>query len=227
MDGSLGLHSLHLISFFGQGLAWVWAFLPSIQPLSFFTCGLWVNQCTCHAIPLFLPCYHLTCACWASFGPAMHFSFIQFTLPSVSIGLILIPSWPSLAHFITLGILDPLYPFGHPWPILFLHSHKLLLHHLGFPNLITTPFAFKACWPLYQPHLLIHFFRFLRPIFACFPFLIIPIGLLLPCLGSLGPVCFLWGLSTILQAHRPLFLPFGFYGFLLILLILLSYSPIL
>ena len=128
----------------------------------------------------------------------MHFSFIQFTLPSVSIGLILIPSWPSLAHFITLGILDPLYPFGHPWPILFLHSHKLLLHHLGFPDLITTPFAFKACWPLYQPHLLIHFFRFLRPIFACFPFLIIPMGLLLPSLGSLRPVCFLWDLFFIL-----------------------------
>ena len=179
----------------------------------------------CHSIafamlPLDLCLLGLFWACHALFFYSIHVAQCFYWVNPYTILAFLSP-------FYYFGILDPLYPFGHPWPILFLHSHKLLLHHLGFPDLITTPFAFKACWPLYQPHLLIHFFRFLWPIFACFPFLIIPMGLLLPCLGSLGPVCFLWGLSTILQAHRPLFLPFGFYGFLLILLILLSYSPIL
>ena len=43
MNEFLGLHSLHLISFFGLGLVWVWVLLPSIRPLSFFTSGLWDN----------------------------------------------------------------------------------------------------------------------------------------------------------------------------------------
>ena len=154
----------------------------------------------------------------------MHFSLIQFMLPDVSAGLIPIPSWAFLAHFIPLGILDLLYSFGHPWPILFLHSHRRLLCLFGFPGPIIISFTFEVCWSLYQSHLLIPFFRLLRPIFACFPFLIIPIGLQLPSLGSLGPVCFLWSLSTILQAHGSLFLPFEFNGFLLTLLILLPYS---
>ena len=136
-------------------------FFLQLGPLSFFTLSLWVDQYSYHAIPLLLPCYHLTCACCASFGPIMYFSLIQFMLSSVSARLILIQSWASSTQFIPLGIPSLLYSFEHPWPILFLHSHKLLLHHLGFPDLITTPFAFKACWPLYQPHLLIHFFRFL------------------------------------------------------------------
>ena len=224
VNESPSLHSLHLISFFGLGLAWVQALLPSIQPLSFFTSSLWVNQCSCHAMSLLLPCYHLTCACQASFGSAMHFSLIQFMLPDVSASLIPIPSWAFLAHFIPLGILDLLYSFGHPWPILFLHSHRRLLCLFAFPGPIIISFTFEVCWSLYQSHLLIPFFRLLRPIFACFPFLIIPIGLQLPSLGSLGPVCFLWSLFTILQAHGSLFLPFEFNGFLLALLILLPYS---
>ena len=158
VDESLDFHSLHLILFFGLGLAQECALLPSVRPLSFFTSGLWVDQCSCHAIPLLLPCYHLTCACWVSFGPAMYFSLIQFTLSSVFAWLILIPSWASLTHFIPLGILDPLYSFGHLWPILFLHSHGLLLRFLGFLGLITISFTFGIYWPLYQPYLLIPFF---------------------------------------------------------------------
>ena len=122
----------------------------------------------------------------------MYFSFIQFTLPSISTGLILIPSWASLAHFIPLGILNPLHSFGHPKPIPFLHSHELLLNISGFPSPITISFTFGVCWPLHQPHLLIHFFGLLQPIFAYFLFLIIPMSLLLPSLSSLGPICFLW-----------------------------------
>ena len=48
-------------------------------------------------------------------------------------------------------------------------------------------------------------------------------GLLLFYLGSFRLACFFWGLFTILQAHGPLFLPFGFNGFLLTLLILLPH----
>ena len=56
------------------GLAWVWTFPSSIQPLP----SLWVGWHFCHATPLFLPCYYLTCACWASFGPVVHFPSAQF-----------------------------------------------------------------------------------------------------------------------------------------------------
>ena len=76
------------------------------------------------------------------------FLFIQFTLSSVSAGLILIPSWAFLVNFIPLGILDPLYSFGHPWPIPFLHYHGLLLCLLGFPDPIIISFTFQSCWPL-------------------------------------------------------------------------------
>ena len=71
---------------------------------------LWAYHVLFYA--LLLPWYHLTCACWASFGPAMYFSFTQFTLPNTSTGLILMQSWASLAHFIPLGILGPFYSFG-------------------------------------------------------------------------------------------------------------------
>ena len=158
MDESLGLHPLHLISFFGLGFAWVWDLLPSVRPLSFFISSLWVGQCSCHAILLLLPCYHLTYACWASFRPAMYFSLTQFTLLSVSARLICMPSWASLEHLIPLGILGPLYFFGRPWPIPFLHSHGLLLRLLGFSSPITISLTFRVYWHLYQPHLLIPFF---------------------------------------------------------------------
>ena len=128
----------------------------------------------------------------------MYFSFIQFTLPSISTGLILIPFWASSAHFIPLGILDPLNSFGHPRPIPFLHSHRLLLNLSGFPGPTTMSFTFEVCWLLHKPHLLIPFFRLLRPIFACFPFLIIPMSLLLPSLGSLGLFVFFGAFFTVL-----------------------------
>ena len=133
-------------------------FFLQLGPLSFFTSGLWVNQYSYHAIPLLLPYYHLTCACCASFGPIMYFSLIQFMLSSVSARLILIQSWASSTHFIPLGIPSLLYSFEHPWPILFLHSHGLLLRLLDFSGPITISFTFEIHWPLYQSHLLIPFF---------------------------------------------------------------------
>jgi len=44
--------------------------------------------------------------------------------------------WGFLGPFILLGILGPFHFLGHPWPILILHSHGLLLSLLGFlgPN---------------------------------------------------------------------------------------------
>ena len=42
VDESLSLHSLHLF-FFRLGLAWVWALLPSVRPLSLFSSSLWVE----------------------------------------------------------------------------------------------------------------------------------------------------------------------------------------
>ena len=71
-------------------------------------------------------------------------SLIQFTLPNISARLILIPSQASLAHFIPLGILVPLYSFRHPWPNPFLHSLRLLLRLLGFPGPITISFTFEG-----------------------------------------------------------------------------------
>ena len=125
------------------------------------------------------------------FGPTMHFSFIQFTL-------LIVFCWVN--PYTILGFLGPFYSIGHPWPIPFLHSHELFLCLFGFPRLTTIFFTFGACWPLYQPHLLILFFGLLRPLFACFLLLIIPMSLLLPFLGSLGPVCFLW---AFLLFYRP------------------------
>ena len=120
----------------------------------------------------------------------MYFSLIQFTLPSIYARLILIPFWDSLAHL---------------WASL---THFSLLSILGsFHSYILMGFCkiFRAS-PAQLPypllfHLLIHFFGLLRPIFACFPFLIIFMGLLLPSLGSLGLVCFLLG--SFLLFYKP------------------------
>ena len=97
----------------------------------------------------------------------------------------------SFAYFIPMDILDLLHSFRHSQPIPILHAHGLLLNLSSFPSPITIPFTFGVYWPFYQPHLLILSFGLFRPIFACLPFLIIPMGLLLLTLGSLGPACFL------------------------------------
>ena len=112
-----------------------------------------------------------------------------------------------------LGFLGPflrlLHSFGHPSPIPFLHSYGLLLNLSSFPGSIIISFTFGVCWPLHQPHLLIRYFGLLQTIFACFLFLINLMCLLLPSLGSLGLVCFIWslfyyfiGLWTVILAIR-------------------------
>ena len=120
MDRSLGFHSLSY--FFPRlGLAWLWAFPSSIHPLT----SLRVDWHSCHAIPLFLPCYYLTCACWASFGSAVCFPSTQFQLPSTIIGLVLMLFWASLAHFIA---------FKLPWPILFFWASPAHFISSGIPG---------------------------------------------------------------------------------------------
>ena len=92
VNESLGLHSLHLISFFGLGLVWVWAFLAT--PF----------HCFCHIttwLVLARPLLGLPCT----------FLLFNSRCPVFSPGLILIPSWVSLAHFIPLGFLGPFHSY--------------------------------------------------------------------------------------------------------------------
>ena len=100
----------------------------------------------------------------------------------------------SLVHFILLGILNPFHLLGHHWAIPILHSHGFLLSLLGFLSPNCHILYFRGSWA-FPPTLtyLILYFRLLWPIFACFLFLIMPIGLPLLSLSSFGPACFLWG----------------------------------
>ena len=147
---------------------------------------------------------------WRTLLPYCPIAFAMLHLGSCSLGLL----WTCLAlsfysvhvaqyycwvcsHTI-LGILGPLHSFGHLRLILILHSHGILLNLSSFPGPITISFTFRVYWPFYQPHLQILSFGLLWPIFAYFPFLIIPMSLLFLSLGSLKPACFLWGFLTIL-----------------------------
>ena len=139
--------------------------------------------------------------------------------------------WPILSPSSSLG---PFYSFGHPWPVSFLWASSAHSNP-------SFPWAFAKFFRLPQPKLpylllsgLIGFstnpyllnssFGFLWPILACFPFLIMLMDLLLLLRASLGPLAFFWGPFAILQANGPLFLSFGFNGFLLNFLIFLLYS---
>ena len=93
---------------------------------------------------VFLQCHFITSTmlpldlCLLDLFWACHdFFLIQFTLPSVSAGLILIPSWASLAHFIF---------FGHPQPALFFRAssaHFISLSILGpFHSYILMGFCY-------------------------------------------------------------------------------------
>ena len=99
-----------------------------------------------------MPCYHLTYTCWASFRPTMYFSFIQFTLPSIFAGLILMLFWAFLAHFIS---------FGHPQPALFLWASSAYFIPLGILGLfiLTFPWAFATSFGLPRPNYHILYFR--------------------------------------------------------------------
>ena len=110
-------------------------------------CLLCVGWHFYHSASLPLPCCILVCARWASFGPVMHFPFYSVHVAQYY-------CW-ACSHTI-LGFLGLFYSFGHPRPILILHSHGLLLNILGFPGPITISLL---------SHLLILFFGLLCPIF--------------------------------------------------------------
>ena len=111
----------------------------------------------------------------------------------------------SMAHFIPLDILCPLHSLGHPRPIPILHSHGFLLSLLGFPDSNYHIIYFRDLLA-FPPTLFTSFFLWAPPAHFCLlSIIIMPMGLLLLSLGSLGLTCFLWGPFTILQAHGPYF----------------------
>ena len=103
--------------------------------------------------------------------------------------------------YIASGLLCPIFPLGHPWPICFpwpssalfliLLSHGLLLTLLGFPGPITLSLILEAHGLSISP--LLSLFALLRAYRGLFSFFyILPMGLLLSfSLGSFRPICFL------------------------------------
>ena len=89
----------------------------------------------------------------------------------------------------------PISFFGHPWPISFFPTFYILVFakSFGFPWSNYHILCLWVYWPSNQSHLLIPFFGLLRSVFAFFPFLTIPMNLLLYFLGLPRSVYFLWG----------------------------------
>ena len=162
MDELLGLSSLYLAFFVGWVLLGHGPFLLQSNPCLLYglvDTSAMLPHCLCHVV-------FWSVLAGPPLGLPHTFPFTQFMQPSTTTGLVLILFWASLACFIHLGILGPLHSFGHPQPILILHSHEFLLNLSSFPDPITTSFTFGVYWPFYQPHLLILSFGLLWPIFA-------------------------------------------------------------
>ena len=137
------------------------------------------------------------------------FTMLHFGL--CSLGLL----WACRALSLLLNSCNPVlllglfsYYFWLPWPVLFLWAS------LAHSN-PSFPWTFAKSFGLPRPNYYILYFRgllaflptpftnsFLWPIFACIPFFIILMGLLLLSLGSLRLTCFLWGLLTILPMNH-------------------------
>ena len=106
-----------------------------------------------------------------------------------------------------LGFLGLFYSFGHPRPVSFPRA-SLVHSNLSFPWVFAKSFGLlrpKLPYPLLSrfigfsinPIYLVLSFELLQPIFTYFPFLIMPMGLLLYS-GSFGLACFFWVPFTIL-----------------------------
>ena len=230
VDESLDLHSLYLASFLGYVLLGHWYFL--LQSNTYPFCGsantfAMLPRCFCHVIIWLVLVGPLL-------GLLYTFLLLSSNSPVLSLGLYSrcfgLP-WPISLFW---GFLGPFYSFRHPRPVLFPRASPTH-SNLSFLWAFAKSFGFsqpKLPYPLLSgfigfptnPICLVSSFGLLRPIFAYFPFLIMPMGLLLLSSGSFGPACFLWGHFTILQAYEPLFLPFRLNSFLLNLLIILLYS---
>ena len=175
--------------FYFSFLLWV-GYCLGIGPISFyfwFVGQLVFLPCHCTAstvVSLNLCLLDLFCACHVLFLLLIHvtqyFCWVNF---DIILGF--------LGPFYSFDIPSPLHSFGHHQAISLLHSHGILRNLSGFHILITISFTFGVCWPLHHSYLLISLFGLLQPIFACFLLIVIPMGLLLPFLGSHGPICFL------------------------------------
>ena len=84
-------------------------------PFYFWFVG-WLILLPCHYIAFAM--ISLNCACWASFGPVMYFSSLSLCCPTFLLGQFSYHLRHSLAHFISLNILDLPYSFGHTRSIL-------------------------------------------------------------------------------------------------------------
>ena len=201
---SLGLYPLHFISFLGYrsclGKSPFFFNLALASLYCWFVGQLVFLPHHCIAFAMLPLDLYLLGLLWA----AMYFSFIQFTLSSISAGLILMLSWAPLTHIILLCILDPFHSFGHAHSILtFLWAFAT--HLLGFFGSITISFTFGGLLAFTSTPFTNSFLWAPLTHFAYFLFLIILMDLLLPSLGSFGPVCFLWGFLTLLILLSSLF----------------------
>ena len=168
-------------------------------------------------IYLCLPCYyfwvyrlkHLSCQF------LILFLLLVFTAQhSCQASSFNISGFPSPFH--SLSILGPFYSFLHfTFPWVFAKSFRL-----PWPN-----YHVLYLWVyqhLNQSHLLIPFFRLLRPIVAFFSFFTIQMGLLLHSLGLPQPVCFLW-------SHLLFYGPMDHYSYQsgpMVFTLLLSFSTV-
>ena len=193
----LSFYAFHLL--FGLGIAWVRALslLPGPCPLLSHVRGLvddptMLLHCSCYDITSLLLCCYL----WAYrlrllLVHFLHSFFFWASLANIPTEPAHSIPWASSAHFI------PRASLAHFLLSYLFHSHEFLLNLLGFRGPITTSFLW-VYWPSNQSYLPISFFGLLRPLFAFFLFLMIPIGLLLHSLGLPWLVCFLQGYFTIL-----------------------------
>ena len=191
---------------FLTSLAWIslQAFILYVLLLSqarfyFFMAGR-LTLLPCHLVIPTMLLFDL-CQLGLFLGLLYAFLLLNSSSPVLSLGLYScffgLP-WPissllsSLAHFILLGIPDLFHFLGHPWPIPILHSHGLLLSILSFPSPSYHIIYFRGLQAFPPtPIYLIPSFGFLQPILACFPFLIMPMGLLLLFSGFFGSVFFI------------------------------------
>ena len=134
-------------------------------------------------MPLHCSCYDILYPCllyyfWACKTKCLPCHFHTLFLPSIPAGLIHIASgFPSL--FYSLGILGPFHSLGILGPFysfLLLTFLWVLAKSFGLPWPNYHILYIWVYWPLNQPHLPIPFFGLLRPLFAFFLFLTIPMA---------------------------------------------------
>ena len=151
-----------------------------------------------------LPCHSITfvmllldLCLLGSFRPTMYFSFIQFKLPGISIGLILIPFWAFSAHFILI------FPWAFAKYFRLSQPNYHILYFRGLLAYTPTPYTNSFLWaPLTHFFLLSISYNFHGLTTSFF-------GLSWARLFFV----FLGYFFTILYACGPLFLPFELNGF--------------